>query len=101
MVLIGTNTLDVLYEQSLKSNSPTYQPSSFGYRVVLSTLETRRRQNTSGILSYVRLKGKAPEVMAAGQTVVVEGFVTVPPGVDKCVVVEHPSNSSLPGGLFV
>ncbi len=101
MVLIGTNTLDVLYEQSLKSNSPTYQPSSFGYRVVLSTLETRRRQNTSGILSYVRLKGKAHEVMAAGQTVVVEGFVTVPPGVDKCVVVEHPSNSSLPGGVFV
>ncbi len=53
MVLIGTNTLDVLYEQSLKSNSPTYQPSSFGYRVVLSILETRRRQNTSGVLGYV------------------------------------------------
>lgn len=66
--------------------------------MVLSTLETRRRQNTSGVLGYVRLKGKVSEVMAA---VVVEGSVTVPPGVDRCVVVEHPSNSALPGGVFV
>lgn len=65
MVLVGTNTLDVLYDQSLKSNSPTYRPSSFSYRVVLSTLETRQRQNTSGVLGYVRLKGKLPEIMAA------------------------------------
>lgn len=100
LVLIGTNTLDVLYEQHLNANSPTNQPSSFGYRVVLRTLETRRKQNSNGVLGHVRLKGKVPEVMAAGQTVVVEGSVAVPCGV-KCVVVEHPSNSSLPGGVFV
>lgn len=39
--------------------------------------------------------------MAADQTVVVEGSVAVPCGVDKCVVVDHPFNSSLPGGVFV
>lgn len=101
LILIGTNTLDVLYEQHLNVNSPMFQPSSFGYRVVLRTLETRRKQNTSGILGHVRLRSKVPEVMAAGQTVVVEGSVAVPCGVDKCVMVEHPSNSSLPGGVFV
>lgn len=82
LVLIGTNTLDVLYEQHSNANSPTYQPSSFGYRVVLRTLETRRKKNTNGVLGHVRLKSKVPEVMAAGQTVVVEGSVAVPCGVD-------------------
>lgn len=101
LVLIGTNTLDVLYEQYSNADSPTYQPASFGYRVVLKTLETRWKQNTNGVLGHVRLKSKVPEVMAAGQTVVVEGSVAVPCGADKCVVVDHPSNSSLPGGVFV
>lgn len=101
LVLIGTNTLDILYEQQLLAESPQYQPSLFGYRVVLKTLETRRKQNTSGVLGHVRLRGNVPEVMPAGQTVVVKGSVAVPVGIDKCVVVEHPSDSSLPGGVFV
>lgn len=101
LVLIGTNTLDILYEQQLLAESPQHQPSLFGYRVVLKTLETRRKQNTSGVLGHVRLRGNVPEVMPAGQTVVVKGSVAVPVGIDKCVVVEHPSDSSLPGGVFV
>lgn len=101
LVLIGTNTLDILYEQQLNAKSPMRQPSLFGYRVVLKTLEMRRKQNTSGVLGHVRLRSNVPEVMSAGQTVVVEGSVAVPGGVDKCVVVEHPSDSSLPGGVFV
>lgn len=101
LVLIGTNTLDILYEQQIHEKSPRHQPSLFGYRVVLKTLETRRKQNMSGILGHVRLRSNVPEVMSAGQTVVVEGSVAVPGGVDKCVVVEHPSDSSLPGGVFV
>ncbi len=101
LVLIGTNTLDILYEQQLNAKSPMHQPSLFGYRVVLKTLEMRRKQNTSGVLGHVRLRSNVPEVMSAGQTVVVEGSVAVPGGVDKCVVVEHPSDSSLPGGVFV
>lgn len=70
LILIGTNTLDVLYEQHLNADPPTYQPSSFGYRVVLKTLETRRKQQTSGVLGHVRLKSSVPEIVAAGQTVV-------------------------------
>lgn len=101
LILIGTNTLDILYEQQLVAVSPKHQPSLFGYRVVLKTLETRRKQNTSGFLNQVRLRGNIPEVMSTGQTVVVKGSLVGPGGIDKCVVVEHPSDSSLPGGVLV
>lgn len=62
LILIGTNTLDILYEQQLVAVSPKHQPSLFGYRVVLKTLETRKKQNTSAVLGHVRLRGNVPEV---------------------------------------
>ena len=43
-VLIGTNTLDVLYEKYLEEKSPNYQPGPCGYRIVLNTLELRHKQ---------------------------------------------------------
>ncbi|KAL1266423.1 hypothetical protein QQF64_002098 [Cirrhinus molitorella] len=101
LVLIGTNTLDVLYEKYLSVGPQNVQPCSYGYRVVLKTLEIRRRQNTTGILGHVRLKSKAPKVLAAGQTVVLGGSVTVPCGVKQTLLVEHSPDSSLPGGVFV
>lgn len=102
LVLIGTNTLDTLYEEHLKVSSTTFQPSLFGYRAVLNTLRLRHKYGTTGVLGHVRLRGRVPEVMAAGQTVILEGIVHVI-GVptDKWVVVEHPSISSLPGGVVV
>ncbi|RXN35846.1 Retrovirus-related Pol polyprotein from transposon 412 [Labeo rohita] len=48
------------------------------------------------------MKSRTPEVLAAGQTVVLEGIVHASgTPVDKWVVVEHPTVSSLPGGVVV
>lgn len=44
-VLIGTNTLDVLYDQYLNQKSLYHQPASCGYRVVLNTLRIRHKKN--------------------------------------------------------
>lgn len=102
LVLIGTNTLDVLYEQYSKSKSSYHQPSPFGYRVVLKTLELRQKQTTDGHLGLVRSQSKEHAVIPAGQSVVLEGSVTSH-GLhsDKWVVVQHPATSYLPGGIVV
>ncbi len=102
LVLIGTNTLDTLYEEHLKVGSVTFQPSLLGYRAVLNTLRLRYKYDTTGVLGHVRLRDKVPEVMAVGQTVVLQGIAHVlgfP--TDKWVVVEHPSIYSLPGEIVV
>lgn len=101
MVLIGTNTLDVLYKKYLSADPPKFQPCSYGYKVVLKTLEIRWRQNTSGVLGHVRLRSRAPKVLMAGQTVVVGGSISNPCRIDQTILVEHSPDSSLPGGVFV
>ncbi|KAL1254358.1 hypothetical protein QQF64_016587 [Cirrhinus molitorella] len=71
-------------------------------QAVLNTPRLRHKYGTTGVLGHVRLSSKLPEVMAAGQTIVLEGIAHVL-GVctDKWVVVEHPSISSLLGGIVV
>lgn len=100
-VLIGTNTLDPLYEQfydgsSLVSN--TY----CGYQQVLKTLQLRRKQDSEGQIGVVKLGRHEQGIVPARQRVVLEGFV---PGSEanneKWAVLEEPSVSSLPGGIFI
>lgn len=47
-VLIGTNTLDVLYEKYSDIKTPNHQPGPYGYRAVLNTLELQQKQNRDG-----------------------------------------------------
>lgn len=99
-VLIGTNTLDVLYANYQKL-SP-FQPLFNGYQAVLQILEIRQRNFNSGSLGCAKLTGKVPAVVPAGQTVVLEASVNVNPvNMQRDVVLEHPSASSLPNGLLV
>lgn len=102
LVLIGTNTLDVLYDQYSKSKSHNHQSPLFGYKAVLKTLELRQKQTTDGNLGLVRSQSKEHAVIPAGQTVVLEGSVTSH-GLhsDKWVVVQYPIMSSLLGGIIV
>lgn len=44
-VLIGMNTLELLYTQYLGSDYTTFQPSSHGYRAVMKLLELRHQQS--------------------------------------------------------
>ena len=102
-VLIGTNTLDILYEKYFGGKTPHHEPSQYGYRVVLKTLELRRQQqNQDGSVGVVRMLSKTPTVIPACRSVILEGSAKVhSPSGDRLVTVEHPTQSYLPGGLCV
>ncbi|XP_065144555.2 retrovirus-related Pol polyprotein from transposon 412 [Paramisgurnus dabryanus] len=100
-VLIGTNTLDELYKD-FSHQKPLYFSPSFGYKQVLKILELRQNQAVEGNVGLVRLPEKQPQVIPAGQSAVLCGTASVQRVYpDKWVVVEHPTFSSLPGGLIV
>lgn len=101
-VLIGTNTLDVLYEQYAEIVPQDCESLPYGYRVVLKTLEIRKRQSIDSSLEKMRLHGTDFEVIAAGQTKVLEGSVSCrTPNIGKWVMVKSPKSASLPGGILV
>lgn len=102
LLLMGTNTLDVLYERYSDIKTPNHQPGPYGYRAVLNILELRQKQNRDGSVGLVKMLGKTPVVIPAGHTVVLEGSANIHnPSTDKWITVEHPTESSLPGGLCV
>ena len=96
LVLIGTNTLDVLYERSLEDNLPMNHSLPYGYRAVLKILELRYNHSNHGV---IRLHGKNPQTIPPRGTVVLEGTSA------NCflqnAVIEHPCSFSLPGSLIV
>lgn len=102
-VLVGTNTLDILYSDFISDPKlSTFQPLPYGYQDVLNILELRQKTSSIGNLGCAKLQGKSPEIVPAQQTVVLEGFVDIPsPHSERCAIVEQPSTSSLPGGLLV
>lgn len=102
LLLIGTNTLDVLYEMYSEDKPDNHQPVPYGYRTVLKVLELRQKQCTDGNIGLVRMHGSSPEIVPAGKTVVLEGAVSVKTfHTERSVIMEYPSSSSLPGGLLV
>lgn len=101
-VLIGTNTLDVLYEQYAANAPQNYESLPYGYKVVLKTLEVRRVQSEGSSMGEVRLHCTDPETIAAGQTKVLEGSVSCrTSNAVKWVTVESPNSALLPGGMLV
>ncbi|KAG1940156.1 interleukin-1 receptor accessory protein-like 1-A [Pimephales promelas] len=101
-ILIGTNTLDVLYADYLQETTHKAKSCYHGYRAVIRILEARRQQAGVSVLGQVKVKGEMPEVVAAGSTVVLNGCVNiVGPVSETWVTVEPSASSSLPGGLLV
>lgn len=101
-ILIGTNTLDVVYEIYTEANPDGHQPVPYGYRTVLKVLELRQKQCSDGNIGLVRMHGKDKETIPAGKTVVLEGSVSVKEfHTERYAILEYPSASSLPGGLLV
>lgn len=99
-VLVGMNTLEILYEQFSSSNCSSFQPTSYGYRAVLQTLQVTYQQNWIDHLGVVTTLSKSPVLIPAGCTVVVEGSAKLLSPASQCVVIQHPG-SGLPGGLCV
>ncbi len=101
-VLIGTNTLDLAYDQHLETNDSVCQAVPFGYKAVIQTIEHRRQQKVNSSIGIVRLPDVTPTVVPAGQNVVLEGVVSVKGQVaERWAVMEPPSYSPFPGGLLV
>lgn len=101
-ILIGTNTLDVLYEQCCERRTIKNSSALYGYKEILKTLKLRRNQNSSGRLGWVKLRSKKQKVIPAGQKVLLEGFACVNSiNTEKWALLEQPRLSSLPGGLFL
>lgn len=101
-ILIGTNTLDVLYANHAPAIMPKVMSYHHGYQAVIRVLEARHRRAGESILGQVKVKGSIPEVVTAGSTVVLDGCVNIiGPLTETCVTVEPSTSSSLPGGLLV
>lgn len=102
-VLIGTNTLDTLYTNLQDyPNCSTFQPLPYSYRVVLKILHMHQKSSTSSNLGCAKMVGKTPEVVPAGQSVILEGMVNISNAHSKkYVIIEQLSASSLPSGLLV
>lgn len=102
LMLIGTNTLDVLFDIYSEADITNRQPLPHGYKVVFKVIELRRKQASNNHQGVVKMQGKMPQVIPARETVVVEGVALVSGFQDeKSIVVEYPSSSPLPGGLLV
>lgn len=56
-LLIGTNTLDPLFDQYCEESSFSHSSPCHGYNYVLRTLQMRKKQATSGKLGFMKLRG--------------------------------------------
>ncbi|KAI3376241.1 hypothetical protein L3Q82_016745 [Scortum barcoo] len=105
LVLIGTNTLDVLYDIYSRAGE-AYQPVPHGYRAVLKILEVRHKQmmmhDDTAPCGVVRLQGNSAQVITAGEMVVLEGVTSVNgQNNEKSVIIEQPSSPFFPGGSLL
>lgn len=99
-VLIGTNALDILYEEHCIDKNPSDLSSVYGYRQIIHVLKLRNKVNSTGSVGLAKLKGKVQQVLPAKGRTCVEGYVRVDTPSD-CVMVDQPQSSALPGGVFV
>lgn len=99
-VLIGTNTLDLLYDEHCGHTTLNIISPLHGYTQILKMLAFRKKQCTSGRIGMLRMKGKK-EVIPAGWKVPLEGYVSMNNIIERYAMIEQPVISSLPGGIFV
>lgn len=100
-VLIGMNTLEILYTQYVDTDFTSFQPSAPGYQAVLKLLKLKHQQNQRGSAGVVRLMSKNPVLIPAGHTIVLEGSAKINHlTTDQWGIIEHPV-SPLPGGLCI
>ena len=104
-ILIGTNSLDVLYSSYTEKNIGRPQSALNGYKAVLNILEVRQKQASTDAIGWVKVMkvmGNTPEIIPACCTVVLDGLIHVNRAhTEQWVNVKPPSQSSLPSGLLV
>lgn len=73
-LLIGTNTLDFLFDLHCEP-LPHFKSIPYGYQQILKKLEIRKKQAGDSKIGLVRLKGRDQDVLPANQKVLLEGFM--------------------------
>lgn len=99
-VLIGTNALDILYEEHCDDRNPNKLSSVYGYRQIIRVLKLRNREKSSGLIGLTMLKNKVQQVIPAQERVCLEGSMRTNT-TSQYAVIEQPESSTLPGGIFV
>lgn len=101
-VLIGTNVLDLLYSEHCQDRATSDISSVYSYRQVLKTLKLRHTATTTGRIGLLTLKNNKQHVIPARDRVNLEGSIKARnPICEKWAILEQPSSSALPGGIFV
>ena len=75
-LLIGTNMLNLVYENCSRANTDL-QALSYGCRVVLKVMQQRNKQKENSSLGLLRLPGKDPTVIPAGESCIIEAIAHV------------------------
>ena len=97
-VLIGTNALDVLYETASEDAAESPESASYGYRAVPKVLELRQQQHQGSAFRLVELHDRSPQLIPAGQTVVLNGCAVVNEHTNETsALLEHPTWGSFLG----
>ncbi|KAJ8004303.1 hypothetical protein DPEC_G00157730 [Dallia pectoralis] len=96
-VLIGTNALDVLYDEHCHGKNPYNFSPIYGYRQILRIL---KEVDSTGRIGLMTLKSREQKVIPAQGKVLLDGYVKVGT-TSEYAIVEQPSTSTLPGGIFV
>lgn len=101
-MLVGINTLDVLFNLYTETDLTSRQPLPYGYKVVLKMIDLRWKRAINNHQGIVKKNGDTLQVIPAGETVVVKGVSLVRGFQDeRAVVIRYPSSSSFPCGLLV
>ncbi|XP_041923982.1 uncharacterized protein LOC121688433 isoform X1 [Alosa sapidissima] len=101
-VLVGTNTLDMLYDEHCDHNTTSLTSPLPVYSQILKMLALRKEQRTSGHHGILTMREKQPRVIPAGWKVPLEGHVSTSNiTAEHCALIEQPTTSALPGGIFV
>lgn len=83
-----------MHERNPNDLSPVY-----GFRQIPRTLKFRKEVNSTGKVGLLTLSGREQRVIPAQGRVLIEGCTKINT-TDECVIVEQPSTSILPGGIF-
>uniref|UniRef100_A0A8C6PS61 ribonuclease H n=1 Tax=Nothobranchius furzeri TaxID=105023 RepID=A0A8C6PS61_NOTFU len=80
----------------------SFLPTGSGYIAVYKILQCRHVQKSNDQYAPVILKSDQPHTITAGQATVLKGcLVTRLFHGEKAVILEHPTSTSLPGGILV
>lgn len=101
-ILIGTNLLDTVYSECCGSRPKAKLTQTNAYAQILKTLKLREVQSINGRVGLMTLRGRKQEIIPAGQRVALDCAMRVhATHTEPYALVEQPTLSSLPGGIFI